>query len=172
MTVSSSETGRIMNASIQPRRHLFAGRFAASFAAALLVTGAWANDTAARQGAAGSTGQTAQCEQRSASTDPAACRQEAGAAQQARRQGDLTGAQQPLDQNALARCGALPAGEQAACRARIEGSGQATSSGSVSGGGILREHREVVEAPPGTPTSAGAATVGAGSTTGSGGGAR
>jgi hypothetical protein len=137
------------------RRGLAAARLAAALAAAVAFT-AFANEP--RAGAQG-----AACEQRSASTDPAACRQESGAAAQAGRQGDLTGANQPLERNGEVRCGALPSTEQVACRARLSGQGgDTTTTGSVQGGGILREHRETVEGPPGTPTGVGAAGAGAG----------
>ncbi|SDN91572.1 hypothetical protein SAMN05216303_10113 [Rhodoferax sp. OV413] len=50
--------------------------------------------------------------------------------------------------NAMARCEKLPPDDQTACRARMMGQGN--SSGSVAGGGILREYNQV-EVVPATP---------------------
>ena len=60
-----------------------------------------------------------------------------------------------LQRNALLRCEALAGDERTACIARIRGAG--TVSGSVAGGGILRElvTTEVVASPPQQPASAG-----------------
>ena len=60
-----------------------------------------------------------------------------------------------LERNAQVRCDALTGNEQAACVARMRGEG--TVSGSVSGGGVLRERAttEIVPSSPLTPASAG-----------------
>ena len=50
--------------------------------------------------------------------------------------------------NAMARCDKLPPDDKAACRARMMGQG--STSGSVAGGGILREYTQV-EVVPTTP---------------------
>ncbi|MEJ8846653.1 hypothetical protein [Variovorax rhizosphaerae] len=82
--------------------------------------------------------------------DTAACLREAGAARQEAARGGLT---QPgaaaADQNASARCQALPASERADCEARMQGtgSGSTTTSGSVMGGGVIRETVTTVPAP-------------------------
>ncbi|MFT4267379.1 MAG: hypothetical protein QM586_09185 [Xenophilus sp.] len=78
--------------------------------------------------------------------DRAACIREAGAARQAARAGQLTGA--PDDRtNALARCSLHPPAERAECEARVLGSGQTRIEGSVQGGGLIRETVTPVPAP-------------------------
>lgn len=74
-----------------------------------------------------------------------ACLREAAAARQAARRGDLSGNGGALEANRAKRCEALPAADRDACvrRAREEG----TVSGSVEGGGILREYREIILPP-------------------------
>jgi hypothetical protein len=71
--------------------------------------------------------------------DRAACLREAGAARQAAREGQLTGAAD-YRANALARCGLhqTPDG-RAECEARILGTGRTTIAGDVMGGGLIRE---------------------------------
>jgi hypothetical protein len=85
----------------------------------------------------------------------ATCLREAGAALQASRQGGLTDPDASAREvNALARCQAFarsgPA-EVAECRARVIGQnadrGRTEISGSVAGGGILRESITTVPAP-------------------------
>lgn len=75
------------------------------------------------------------------------CLREAAAAYEAARRGELGRGLTPDDfqANALARCRALPTGEQDACRARIEGQG--VVRGSVEEGGIYREYRQTVPVP-------------------------
>ena len=76
--------------------------------------------------------------------DRATCLKEAGAAlAESRRQG-LTDPGQDTASHQRQRCQVLPAADRGACLARM--SGQGTSSGSVAGGGILRELRTVVPA--------------------------
>lgn len=60
-----------------------------------------------------------------------------------------------MQRNALQRCEALTGDERTACLARMRGEG--TVSGSVSGGGLLRElvTKEVVTKPPQEPASTG-----------------
>ena len=72
--------------------------------------------------------------------DRAACVREAGAAQQAARQGALTSA--PTDvyrNNALARCQVQPPQDRTACEDRVLGTGVTSVDGSVLGGGAIRE---------------------------------
>ncbi len=81
--------------------------------------------------------------------DRAACIREAGAAQQAARQGALTSA--PTDiyrNNALARCQVQPAEDRAACEDRVLGTGVTSVDGSVLGGGAIRETVTPVPASP------------------------
>jgi hypothetical protein len=81
--------------------------------------------------------------------DRTTCLQEAGAAlQEARRGGLTTGAQ--LEANAIARCNALPEGDRADCHSRVKNQANTTVSGSVEGGGILKETRtRYVQTPEG-----------------------
>jgi hypothetical protein len=80
------------------------------------------------------------CDAGASPQDLATCRKEAGAALQAARQGTLSDQGTGRDNyagNALARCGPLPEAERADCFERMLGKG--TVSGSVAGGGLLRE---------------------------------
>lgn len=74
------------------------------------------------------------------------CLEEARNAQAARRRGELASADEDFKANALARCQPLGGEYRAACQARVMGFGSA--SGSVSGGGVLRQVETVV-LPPG-----------------------
>ncbi|MEO8839399.1 MAG: hypothetical protein ABI351_11885 [Herbaspirillum sp.] len=71
----------------------------------------------------------------------ATCLREAGAALSEAKRGRLGNGSAHYSQNALNRCKAQPKEDQEACRARIDGGG--VTSGSVTGGGVLREYREV-----------------------------
>ncbi|RZI44411.1 hypothetical protein EGT07_03045 [Herbaspirillum sp. HC18] len=71
----------------------------------------------------------------------AACLRDAAAAREAAKRGKLDEGQGSYEQNALARCEALPADERDNCKRRARGEGEAR--GSVSGGGIIREYREL-----------------------------
>ena len=80
------------------------------------------------------------CTQRSDPDSRAACIREVGAARQAARSGDLTSLDAPTyTQNALQRCAVFQVAEDRAdCEARLRN----PTSGSVDGGGLLREtHR-------------------------------
>lgn len=77
------------------------------------------------------------CNSGQSNQDVQTCRREAGAALQEARRGGLSGAGVGLQQNALQRCAAHEGIDRRACEARMRGEG--TSSGSVDGGGILRE---------------------------------
>ena len=79
--------------------------------------------------------------------DRATCLREAGAALAEARKGNLTSGDGQLRKNANERCKVLTGDERADCVARM--SGQGSVSGSVGGGGILREKVTIV---PGTPT--------------------
>tara|TARA_R110001599_G_scaffold64023_3_gene179313 strand:- start:974691 stop:975173 length:483 start_codon:yes stop_codon:yes gene_type:complete len=81
--------------------------------------------------------------------DQKACLQEAGAARAAARNGNLSEATTSYEQNAMARCKALPPADQSDCARRINGQGAA--SGSVLGGGVIREtSTTIIESPPST----------------------
>lgn len=80
--------------------------------------------------------------------DKAACQREAGAARQEAARGGLTsGTDATQEANALARCQQLPAADKADCEARVRGASGSSSSGSVMGGGVIRETVTPVPAP-------------------------
>jgi hypothetical protein len=83
----------------------------------------------------------AACESRSPAQDRAVCLREAAAAREAALRGQLGEAQGNYEQNALARCEALPPAERDICRRRTRGEGE--TKGSVTEGGIYREYREI-----------------------------
>lgn len=75
------------------------------------------------------------------------CLREAANAEAARRQGALgTPPAAELEDNAVRRCEALGGDNHAACLARMRGEGKV--SGSVAGGGVLREVETPVSAEP------------------------
>ncbi|MDB5871451.1 MAG: hypothetical protein JWQ07_893 [Ramlibacter sp.] len=82
--------------------------------------------------------------------DQATCLKEARNAQADKKRGVLDNAGGQYDANAAARCGVLTGEEKAACQARIVGYG--STSGSVAGGGVLREVETVVMPPSGQVT--------------------
>lgn len=87
------------------------------------------------------TGQTQQ--------DRATCLREAGAARDEARKGNLASPQSAeMVSNATERCKTQPAADQAACMQRIQGTGVTTTSGSVEGGGVIRETVTPVPAKP------------------------
>ena len=69
--------------------------------------------------------------------DRATCMKEAGAARDEARRGRLADRGTAYDKNATQRCSGLPDADRKDCMARMQGQG--TTSGSVDGGGILRE---------------------------------
>jgi hypothetical protein len=97
------------------------------------------------------------CDSGLSNQDRATCLKEAGAAKAEARQGRLSNNASPQTRevNAVDRCQALPTKDQADCMARIDGPGtpnqRTTTSGSVAGGGILRE---TVTTVPGKAASA------------------
>jgi len=78
--------------------------------------------------------------------DQATCLQEARNAEADRKRGQLADPQATFRANARARCDALGGEDKAACEARMMGYGAV--SGSVAGGGVLRQVETVVM-PPG-----------------------
>lgn len=74
------------------------------------------------------------------------CMREARNAQAERRHGALAQPSTDLQANAMQRCDPLTGEDKAACQARVMGYGN--TSGSVAGGGVLREVETVV-LPPG-----------------------
>ena len=83
------------------------------------------------------------------------CLREAGAALQASRQGQLDDRDARYTRNALERCKPLPSDEAKDCRDRILGQGNVSASGSVKGGGLIREkvttEVRVLPPPPAPP---------------------
>lgn len=79
----------------------------------------------------------ARCQSGQSQQDKATCLKEAGAAHDERRTGQLQKSPEPTAANASARCEVLPAYQRSDCLARV--AGQGASSGSVDGGGVLRE---------------------------------
>lgn len=79
--------------------------------------------------------------------DQATCLKEARNAQGDKKRGLLDNAGGRFEANAAARCDVLSGEEKAACQARMMGFG--STSGSVAGGGVLREVETVV-VPPGS----------------------
>jgi hypothetical protein len=69
--------------------------------------------------------------------DRATCLKEAGAAKDEARRGNLNDGRAAYDQNAMVRCSALPAGDQDACKRRIQGEG--LTVGTPANGGVYRE---------------------------------
>ncbi|MEY4713292.1 MAG: hypothetical protein RIS88_2742 [Pseudomonadota bacterium] len=86
------------------------------------------------------------CRQGRTAQDRTTCMQEARAAHKARQRGALDTPAHSMGANAMARCEGMNQADMAACQARMMGYGQ--TSGSVAGGGLLRE-LEVVEMQPG-----------------------
>ena len=87
----------------------------------------------------------ANCKAGQTAEDYATCMREAGAALDENRRGHLfTNDQAQLQANAMSRCDALKGADRDACVARMQGQGEV--SGSVAGGGLLRELVQVVPA--------------------------
>jgi hypothetical protein len=78
------------------------------------------------------------CKSGQSQQDYATCMREAGAARQENSRNNLsTASPDTLARNSEDRCGALSGDDRLACQARMEGMGRTT--GSVEGGGVLRE---------------------------------
>ncbi|MCV2356477.1 hypothetical protein LNV09_20240 [Paucibacter sp. B2R-40] len=90
----------------------------------------------------------AHCKSGPATQSLANCQREAGAALAAAKRGDLDDGPAAYERNARERCMALPTPERYECIARM----RAPASGSVAGGGLLREAVTVEAiAPPAPP---------------------
>ena len=79
----------------------------------------------------------ATCASGQSNQDPATCRLEAKNALAAARRGNLKGAPDQYQQNALRRCDAHQGDDRIACQARILGEGNVQSG--VEAGGVLRK---------------------------------
>ena len=82
--------------------------------------------------------------------DHATCMREAGAARDEARRGRLADRGTAYDKNATQRCNGLPDADRQDCIARMQGQ-DTTTSGSVDGGGILRERVTRTPAPMPVP---------------------
>ena len=135
---------------------------AAVVCATVLVIGATFGESAFAGAAAPSSAEAryqqdrANCLAGKTSEDQKTCLKEAGASLQAARQHDLsTPSQAERIANARKACDPLSGLDRKACLARAEGDG--TISGSVAGGGVLKENSVTVPVPVETlpPTAAG-----------------
>jgi hypothetical protein len=79
----------------------------------------------------------ARCMSGTTGQDQASCLRSAGAAYDSIKQNKLRDPNMQYHDNAMARCQSLPAGDRADCESRVDGGGDA--SGSVKGGGIIKE---------------------------------
>ena len=83
--------------------------------------------------------------------DRATCLREAGAARADALRGGLGDSTEPYAANQRSRCAQLPDSQRQDCLARMQGQGNV--SGSVAGGGLLRELVTVVPAAPPAPAA-------------------
>lgn len=126
------------------KKHLIPGAIAA---VAFALCGAMSFDSHAAGPAAGSTAspaaqaryqaEVAKCNNGTSNQDRATCMKEAGAALTEKKRGTLTEGNPAYDQNAVARCNAMPAADQADCKARIQA--PSAVEGSAQSGGVIRE---------------------------------
>jgi hypothetical protein len=91
----------------------------------------------------------------------ASCQREQAAVRQEERRGELQSGIDYRD-NALARCDPLSGNDKEDCVRRVQGEGMA--SGSVEGGGIIRETRTITIGP--TPAAGGSGDTGTSTSTG------
>lgn len=99
----------------------------------------------------------ARCNAMTSSDERANCLQSAGAAYDQAKQGKLDVAQHPYLQNKFDRCTPLPPAEKDDCIRRMQGQG--TVSGSVEGGGDIRE-TDTVHVTPAPSVNPGSANTG------------
>lgn len=99
----------------------------------------------------------ADCEAGRTQQDRATCLKEAGAAAGERKRNGLANPGSARE-NAVERCKALPTKDRADCLARVEGPSsanqQVTTSGSVGGGGVIRETKTTITGPAATAEAA------------------
>lgn len=86
----------------------------------------------------------ARCMSGQSHQDRATCLKEAGAALEESKRNGLAANNAGQGANATARCDAQPAADRADCVARIQGAGAV--SGSVEGGGVIRQTETVIPA--------------------------
>jgi hypothetical protein len=123
------------------------GITAASGALLFALAGtAQAATSAAAQAEATYKADVARCNSGKSGQDRSACLREASAARAEATRGTLqTKGQETYDRNRLARCQGLPADQRDDCVGRMT---RGTSTGTVEGGGVLREYRRTVPATP------------------------
>ena len=123
---------------------------------ALLAAGAASAQVATGTTGIDATGSTqsekAACHSGMSQQDHATCMREATNAAAEKRSGKLEGSSTELEANAVKRCEVLTGDEKIACQARIAGYG--STSGSVGGGGVVRQVETVV-----VPADAGTVTI-------------
>ncbi len=133
-------------------RRLSSALAAAVFGSALVFGGSAAAQGATSAAVTSTTGNPYKsCVDGTSNEDRTTCMKEAGAAQAEARRGQLSSPGSAADQNAMQRCDALPGDQRDACRLRILGAG--TTSGSVAGGGLIRE--VIVQEPASQPPASG-----------------
>lgn len=91
------------------------------------------------------------CMANTSGEEQATCLKNSGAAQAEKRRGTLDNNGANFDANAMQRCHVLTGEDRAACQARVVGLGSA--SGSVQGGGVLKQVETVVIPPGGGPVT-------------------
>jgi len=119
-----------------------AGLIVVGAAATYAASPAHAADAAATAAKSTYAKERADCDAGRTAEDRATCLKEAGAAQQERKRNTLDN-NGSMRQNAIERCNTVAAKDKADCLARIEGPSQPNqstkTSGSVAGGGMIRE---------------------------------
>jgi hypothetical protein len=119
-----------------------AGLVVVGVAAGYAAAPAHAADAAASAAKSTNVKERADCEAGRTAQDRETCLKEAGAAQAERKRNGLDNAGSTR-QNAIERCNTVAPKDKADCLARIEGPSQpnqtTTTSGSVGGGGVIRE---------------------------------
>ena len=128
-----------------------AGLIVVGAAATYAASPAHAADAAATAAKSTYAKERADCDAGRTAEDRATCLKEAGAAQQERKRNTLDN-NGSARQNAIERCNLVAAKDKADCLARIEGPSQAnqttTTSGSVAGGGVVRETKTTTTGQP------------------------
>ena len=124
--------------------------------AALCMTGgavgiASAADPATDSAKAQYDAERARCMSGTTGQEHASCLRSAGAAYDSIKQGKLRDPNTQYHDNALARCASLPPADRADCESRVDGGGD--SSGSVKGGGVIKQTVTPVPMPSLPPTS-------------------
>ena len=155
MTSFASNTRFTAGIGASPRKAAIAFGLCALFA----VVAATAQVTAV--GTTGTTGTTgidnsgnyqqerAWCMANTSGEEQATCLKNSGAAQAEKRRGTLDNNGGNFDANAMQRCNVLTGEDRAACQARVAGLGSA--SGSVQGGGVMKQVETVVLPPGNAP---------------------